>query len=58
MNDATTIEPPVQTGHYTRPDVRGFLDFLNSVEGPQMHEMPLDEARGASLIFPYLEVTS
>ncbi|WP_230206897.1 alpha/beta hydrolase [Novosphingobium sp. Gsoil 351] len=49
MNDTTTIEPPTQTGHYTRPDVRGFLDFLNSIEGPQMHEMPLAEARGAYL---------
>lgn len=45
MNDATSI----QTDHYTRPDVQGFLAFLNSVEGPQMHEMPLDEARGAYL---------
>ena len=45
MNDAT----PIQTGPYTRPDVRGFLDFLNSIEGPQMHEMPLADARGAYL---------
>jgi hypothetical protein len=45
MNDATTIEPPIQTSPYTRPDVRGLLDFLNSVEGPTMDQMPLDEAR-------------
>lgn len=45
MNDAS----PIPTGAYTRPDVRGFLDFLNSVGGPQMHEMPLAEARGAYL---------
>ena len=49
MNDPTMIEPPVQTGHFTRPDVRGFLDFLNSVEGPTMDKMPLDEARLAYL---------
>ena len=30
-----------------RPDVGMFLAFLNSVPGPQMHEMPLAEARAA-----------
>lgn len=49
MNDATTIEPADQTGHYTRPDVRGFLDFLNALPGPGMDQMPLDEARAAYL---------
>lgn len=33
--------------HYVRPDVKAFLDYLNSVEGPQMHEMPLDAARAS-----------
>ena len=45
MNDQT----PIRTEHYTRPDVRGFLDFLNSLPGPQMHELPVGEARGAYL---------
>ena len=34
---------------YVRPDVAGFLGFLNSVEGPQMHELPTAEARLAYL---------
>jgi len=45
VNDAT----PIQLGHYTRPDVRGFLDFLNNLPGPEMHTLPLGEARGAYL---------
>ncbi len=34
---------------YVRPDVAGFLGFLNSVEGPQMHELPVADARLAYL---------
>ncbi len=34
---------------YVRPDVAGFLGFLNSVEGPKMHELPAAEARLAYL---------
>ena len=34
---------------YVRPDVAGFLTFLNSVEGPQMHELPAADARLAYL---------
>ena len=45
MNDQT----PVHTGHYTRPDVRGFLDYLNAAEGPDMTQLPLDQARGMYL---------
>ena len=45
MNDAT----PIRTENYTRPDVRGFLDFLNGLGGPEMHTLPLAEARGAYL---------
>ena len=37
------------TAPYVRPDVAGFLAFLNSIEGPQMHELPLDEARASYL---------
>ncbi|MDF2493137.1 alpha/beta hydrolase [Sphingomonas sp.] len=32
-------------GPYVRPDVRGFLDYLNSVEGPKTHEGTADSAR-------------
>src|SRR5688500_9419585 len=41
VNDAT----PIQAGPYTRPDVRGFLDYLAAAEGPDMTELPLAEAR-------------
>lgn len=33
------------TDHYVRPDVAAFLQFLNSVPGPKMHEMSAPEAR-------------
>ncbi len=33
------------TEHYTRPDVKAFLAFLNSVPGPKMHEISPAEAR-------------
>lgn len=35
------------TDHYVRDDVRGFLAFLNAIEGPEMRDMALAEARGA-----------
>ena len=34
---------------YVRPDVAGFLAFLNGLEGPEMSELPLDEARASYL---------
>lgn len=33
--------------HYVREDVRGFLDMLASMNGPQMDEVPLADARAA-----------
>ena len=30
---------------YVRPDVRGFLDYLNNVPGPKMHELDAPTAR-------------
>ncbi|PAL25573.1 alpha/beta hydrolase [Sphingopyxis sp. GW247-27LB] len=37
MTDGTT--------HYTRPDVAGFLAFLNAQDGPKMEELPPEAAR-------------
>ena len=34
------------TKPFVRPDVRAFLDFLNSMPGPKMHEMDAPAARG------------
>ncbi len=31
--------------HYTRPDVAAFLQFLNNLPGPKMHELPPPAAR-------------
>ena len=36
-------------GPYVRPDVRSFLDFLNNVPGPKMHEQTAPEARAVYL---------
>lgn len=33
------------TETFVRPDVRGFLDFLNSMPGPKMHELDAPSAR-------------
>jgi acetyl esterase len=33
------------TDHFIRPDVAMFLEFLNSVPGPKMHELPAPQAR-------------
>lgn len=38
-----------ETGPYVRPDVRGFLDYLNSVAGPKTHEGTADAARAMYL---------
>jgi acetyl esterase len=40
----TTLERP-QATPFVRPDVRGFLDYLNSVPGPKTHEMEPAAAR-------------
>ncbi|MCW6532548.1 alpha/beta hydrolase [Sphingomonas lycopersici] len=37
------------TGPYVRPDVRAFLDYLNNVPGPKMHEQQPAEARAVYL---------
>src|SRR3546814_12752284 len=33
------------TGPFVRPDVRGFLDYLESMPGPKTHELSPPEAR-------------
>lgn len=33
------------SGHFVRPDVQAFLDFLNAQPGPKMHELTAPEAR-------------
>ena len=38
------------TEPFVRPDVRGFLDFLNAVPGPKMHEVDVQTARGMYLM--------
>lgn len=35
------------TEHFVREDVRGFLTMLEQMGGPQMDEIPIDQARGA-----------
>jgi acetyl esterase len=42
---APTAQPAAQSGPYVRPDVRGFLDYLNNVPGPKTHEMDPAGAR-------------
>lgn len=37
------------TEHYVREDVRGFLDMLKAMAGPEMDQVPIGEARGAYL---------
>ena len=44
----TTIDAPTTTpdaAPHVRPDVRGFLDYLNAVPGPKMHELEAPMAR-------------
>ena len=38
-----TAAPPATP--YVRPDVKGFLDYLNNVPGPKMHELDAPTAR-------------
>ena len=45
----TTLDAPTATDPYVRPDVRGFLDYLNGVAGPKMHEQTAAEARAMYL---------
>jgi acetyl esterase len=45
----TTDATPRATGPYVRPDVRGFLDYLNSVPGPKTHEGTAQAARAMYL---------
>lgn len=33
------------SGHFVRPDVQAFLDFLNTQPGPKMHELSPQDAR-------------
>ncbi len=33
--------------HYVRDDVRGFLDMLAQMGGPELDELPIDEARAS-----------
>lgn len=35
------------TEHYVRDDVRGFLDMLKAMNGPELDEVPLDQARAS-----------
>lgn len=35
---------------YVRPDVRGFLDFLNAQPGPALNELSLEEARASYVV--------
>lgn len=52
MAEADTATPPTaasQSGPFVRPDVRGFLDFLNAVEGPTMAQVGPAAAREAYL---------
>ena len=43
MNDSST--PPQTPSPYVRPDVAGFLAFLNNLPGPRTHEMEPPAAR-------------
>jgi acetyl esterase len=46
-DDQTDAAPA--SGPYVRPDVRGFLDYLNSVPGPTTHEGTAEAARAMYL---------
>jgi len=37
------------TEHFVRPDVAGFLAFLNGQEGPKLHELPIAEGRATMM---------
>jgi len=36
-------------GHYVRDDVRGFLDYLATLDRPELDQQPLEEARGGMI---------
>ena len=38
-----------ETEHFVREDVAAFLSFLNGLDGPEMKDLPLDEARASYL---------
>ncbi|QKR99645.1 alpha/beta hydrolase [Sphingomonas sp. CL5.1] len=45
MTDTLIDRPAADAAPYVRPDVRAFLDYLNNVPGPKMHEQPPADAR-------------
>ena len=45
VRDAQAQGATPAAGPYVRPDVRGFLDYLNSVPGPKTHEGTAEAAR-------------
>ena len=49
MTDTLIDAPTTASGPYVRPDVRGFLDYLNGVQGPKMHEQTAADARAVYL---------
>ncbi|WP_226016811.1 alpha/beta hydrolase [Novosphingobium sp. FKTRR1] len=51
MAETDTAAAPSSTGtsHFVRPDVRGFLDFLNATAGPTMSQIGAVAAREAYL---------
>ncbi len=45
------------THHFVRDDVRGFLDYLASIDRPELDEQPLEEARmGMIAMAPIIDV--
>jgi acetyl esterase len=44
MAENDTMNPK---GHFVRPDVKAFLDYLNSAGAPPMSELPLADARAS-----------
>lgn len=42
------------TEHFVRPDVAAFLQFLNNVPGPKMHELTAPEARQQMLMMGHV----
>ena len=46
-----------ETGHFVRDDVRAFLDYLASLDRPQLDEQPLEEARmGMIALAPVIDL--
>ncbi|VVT08928.1 Carboxylesterase NlhH [Sphingomonas sp. EC-HK361] len=43
--EVTLEERPAPDRPYVRPDVEAFLNYVNSVPGPKMHELPPEGAR-------------